>query len=231
VKISPLSAGIEPQINKDAHTVSFRLVTPGNYTLQFDDSPERALHIFTNHIEKEEDKPDPQDPNVICFGPGEWTVDSLSLSKGQTLYLAGGCVLHTNVNANFISDVKVCGRGILDGSAYEGWKGREAYVPLKFGHCKGTEIRDIVVLNSNAWVVEAYDCEDGVIDGLRIISSRPNGDGMSIQSCAHYKISNCFVRSWDDSLVVKNYDLNSDDIFFRDMQLWTDLAQSMEIGF
>ena len=231
VKISPLSYGITPVIDKAEHTVAFRIDTPDNYTIQFNDSPERAVHIFANPLESEEEIPDPDDPNVIYIGPGEWTMDTISLSKGQTLYLAGGSVVHTNVCANFVSDVTICGRGILDGSQYEGWKGRGAYVPLKFSHANGAVVKDVIVLNSNAWVVEAYDCENGLIDGLRIISSRPNGDGLSIQSCQNYTIDHCFVRTWDDSLVVKNYDTNSSDITFRNTQLWTDLAQSMEIGF
>ncbi|MBR1929947.1 MAG: hypothetical protein IJ833_00520 [Lachnospiraceae bacterium] len=231
VQISPLSYGIEPMVDADAHTVAFRIDTPDNYTIQFNHSPERAVHIFANPLETEEEIPNPDDPNVIYIGPGEWEMDSISLSKGQVLYLAGGSVVHSTVNANFVSDVTVCGRGILDGSQYEGWKGRSAYVPLKFSHCNKAVVKDIIVLNSNAWVVEVYDSENGVIDGLHIISSRPNGDGISIQSCQNYIIDNCFVRTWDDSLVVKNYDTNSSDIIFRNTQVWTDLAQSMEIGF
>lgn len=92
-------------------------------------------------------------------------------------------------------------------------------------------IRDIIVLNPNAWVCQAYDSHDGVIDGVKIITARPNGDGISLQSCQNYEVKNCFVRSWDDSLVVKNYDQNSSDIHFSQMQLWTDFAQSMEVGY
>lgn len=229
VKISPLSYGIEPEIDKEAHTVTFRIDTPDAYTLQFNDTPQRAVHIFANALET--DIPDPDDPNVIYIGPGEWNIESIMLKKGQTLYLAGGSVVHGIVNANFESDITVCGRGILDCSQLEGWQGKTAYIPLKFDHCKNVVIKDIMVLNANAWACQAYDSSDGVIDGVKIITSRPNGDGISIQSCQNYQIQNCFVRSWDDSLVVKNYDQNSADITFRNMQLWTDLAQSMEVGY
>ena len=44
-------------------------------------------------------------------------------------------------------------------------------------------------------------------------------------------MQNSFARTWDDSLVVKNYGRNTDGITFRNMILWTDLAQSMEIGY
>ncbi len=229
VKISPLSYGIEPQLDKDAHTVTFRVDTPDSYTIQFNNSPERALHVFANAIEL--DLPDFDDPNVIYIGPGEWNIESIMLKKGQTLYLAGGSVVHGIVNANFERDITVRGHGILDCSHLEGWQGRTAYIPLKFDHCRNVAIRDIIVLNANAWACQAYDSTDGVIDGVKIITARPNGDGISLQSCQNYQVKNCFVRSWDDSLVVKNYDVNSNGITFSHMQLWTDFAQSMEVGY
>ncbi len=229
VKISPLSYGIEPVIDKEAHTVTFRVSKPDTYTLQFNGAPERALHIFANEIET--DLPDFNDPNVIYIGPGEWNIESIMLKKGQTLYLAGGSVVHGIVNANFESDIKVCGRGILDGSHLAGWQGRSASIPLKFDYCKNVVIEDVIVLNSNAWACQAYNSSAGTIDGVKIITSRPNGDGISLQSCQNYQVSNCFVRSWDDSLVAKNYNQNSADITFSNMQLWTDFAQSMEVGY
>ncbi len=229
VKISPLSYDIIPEVDAEAHTVTFRVDTPDAYTLQFNNAPERAVHIFAYEIE--EDTPDPNDPNVIYLGPGEWDIDSLSLSSGQTVYLAGGCVAHGTLVGNFVSNITVKGHGILDGSGYEGWKGKEANIPLKFDYCDNVVIEDIIVLNANAWVCQGYNSKNGIIDGIKIISSRPNGDGISLQSCENYVVKNGFVRSWDDSLVVKNYDKNSTDITFSNMQLWTDLAQSMEVGF
>ena len=82
-----------------------------------------------------------------------------------------------------------------------------------------------------SWGLQAYDVVGGTIDGLKMITARPNGDGLSIQSCKNFNISNCFIRTWDDSLVVKNYDVSSSKITFKNIQVWTDLAQSMEIGF
>lgn len=119
VKISPLSYDLEPEIDKEAHTVTFRVDTPDTYTIQFNDSPQRALHIFANAIEL--DLPDFDDPNVIYIGPGEWDIESIMLKKGQTLYLAGGSVVHGIVNANFERDITVRGHGILDCSHLEGW--------------------------------------------------------------------------------------------------------------
>lgn len=229
VQISPLSAQIAGTISEDRHTVRFVLDTPGNYTVQFNGMPERALHLFTNPPEEQSFAE--TDEDVIYIGPGEWIVESINLKDGQTLYLAGGAVLHGIVNANFAKDVTVCGRGILDGSLLEGWKGKSAYVPLSFNSCEGVTVKDVIVLNPNAWAFQGFDSTKLQVDGLRVITPRPNGDGISLQSCKEADIRNCFVRSWDDSLVVKNYAGSSRDIRFAKMQLWTDFAQSMEIGY
>ncbi len=231
VKISPVEDGIVPEIDKANHTVRFKITEPKAYTLTFNQSPERAVHIFANPLEV--NPPKEGDENVIYIGPGEWKIDAIMLEDNQTLYLAGGAVVHSIIQANHAKNIKVMGRGIIDGSTYRGWHATTAMVPLKFDNCDNVEIHDIIALNPNAWVCNAEGSKNGLIDGLKIISSRPNGDGITLQSVENYTIQNCFVRSWDDSLVVKNYSKDSDahNITFRNNQVWTDLAQSCEIGF
>lgn len=229
VKISPVAAGIEPVIDAANHKVIFTITEHGNYTLTFNDSPARALHIFTNPVET--DAPNPEDENIVYIGPGEWNIESIMLEDNQTLYISGGAVIHGIVNANYAENIKVLGRGIIDGSQYKTWGGSTAYVPLKFDNCENIELRDVIVLNPNAWVLNSMSTKEALVDGVRIVSSRPNGDGITLQSCENYTVQNCFVRSWDDSLVVKNYIGDSNKITFKNNQLWTDLAQSMEIGF
>lgn len=229
VKVSPLIYDIEAEIDKDNSTVTFVITKPDNYTVTFNESPERAVHIFANSIDTE--KYLPEDENVIYIGPGEWDMGTIMLKDGQTLYLAGGAVVHGVVNAEFAKDITVKGRGIIDGSHLPGWKGEDHHIPLKFDHCENVKIEDIIVLNANAWVCQGFDSKNGVIDGVRIISARPNGDGITLQSCENYEIKNCFVRTWDDSLVIKNYDRSSRNITFTNIQIWTDFAQSMEVGY
>ena len=229
VKVSPVRYGIEAELDKENSTVTFMITKPDNYTVTFNDAPERAVHIFANAIETESYSA--EDGNVIYIGPGEWDMETIRPEDGQTLYIAGGAVVHGIVNADFGKNITVKGRGILDGSHLPGWMGKDQYVPLKFDHCENVKIEDIIVLNANAWVCQGFDSKHGVIDGVRIISARPNGDGITLQSCENYEIKNCFVRTWDDSLVIKNYDGSSNHITFAHMQLWTDFAQSMEVGY
>lgn len=229
VNIRPLSYDIKPEIDVDNHTVTFRISEPDTYTVEFNNSTHRALHIFANEIE--EDAPSPDDENVLYIGPGEWNIDSIVLQSGQTLYISGGAVVHSTVNANVVNNVKVKGRGILDGSQYRGWKGRSAKIPLVFNNCNNFTVEGIIELNANAWGFQAYNCIGGTVENVKMITPRPNGDGISLQSSKSVTVDKCFIRSWDDSVVVKNYDGNSTNIRFKNLQIWTDLAQSMEIGY
>ena len=70
------------------------------------------------------------------------------------------------------------------------------------------------------------------MNNIKIITARQNGDGISVQSCKNVNINGGFVRSWDDSLVVKNVERGTTkDVTFDGVTVWTDLAQSMEVGY
>ncbi|MDR1687693.1 MAG: hypothetical protein LBS21_03665 [Clostridiales bacterium] len=225
--ISPLSYGITPDVaNRHA---TFTITEPGFYTVQFNGSGKKAVHIFANP--QETDIPDRNDPNVIWVDPGEWNIENIALQSGQTLYVSGGAVVHGTISAQFASNITVRGRGIIDGSNWPSWGGQEAHVPIDFRYCTNVSTEGIIFHNSNAWVFNSFETERGSIENVKIISARPNGDGFTLQSCRDYTVQNCFVRSWDDSCVVKNYEGNSNNVTFRDIVIWTDLAQSCEIGY
>ncbi|GHV40448.1 hypothetical protein FACS189490_05620 [Clostridia bacterium] len=226
--VSPLASGIKPEIK--GNSVSFKITEPGQYTVQFNNSPYRAAHIFANSLETT--IPDKNDPNVLWVEPGEWTVEEgIQLLTGQTLYLSGGAVLHATVSAQFAENVKILGRGMIDGGIWDTWRGSNAKVPVDFRYCKNVEVEGIIINNSNAWCFNAFETEHAVVDNVKIISARPNGDGFTLQSCRDFVVKNGFSRTWDDSLVVKNYEGNTDGITFSNMLVWTDLAQSCEIGY
>ncbi|MCQ2454271.1 MAG: glycosyl hydrolase family 28 protein, partial [Clostridia bacterium] len=227
--VQPLSYGIVPEV-KD-NTVSFLITEPGQYTVVFNGSVNKALHIFANPLET--DIPDPNDPDVLYIGPGEWVMDAIALSDGQTLYLSGGAVLHSILSVANVKNVTIRGRGMIDGSDYAAWNqpGSYARVPIDLNHSKNITVEGICIVNSNCWNVNSYSSKDVTIDNVKVISGRQNGDGFTFQSCTNHVVTNSFVRSWDDSLVIKNYSGSTKGITFKNMQVWTDLAQSMEIGY
>lgn len=227
--VMPASSGIKPEVSEG--TVRFSVTQPGQYTVIFNGDVNKALHIFVNPIE--ENAPDPEDPNVYYIGPGEWVMDAIALHDGETLYISGGAVLHSIISVAGAKDVRICGRGIIDGSDYPAWNqpGSYARVPINLDHSKNVTVEDVIVANSNCWNVNSYSCMDVTMNNVKVISGRQNGDGFTFQSCTNHTVTNCFARTWDDSLVIKNYSGSTKGITFRNCQIWTDLAQSMEIGY
>ena len=227
--VLPTAAGIVPEV--EGGVVRFEISEPGQYTVIFNDNVNKALHLFANP--PEENVPDPDDPGVYYIGPGEWVMDAIALKDNETLYISGGAVLHSIVSVTNAKNVRICGRGILDGSDYPAWNqpGSYARVPINLDHSKNLSVEGIIVANSNCWNVNSYSSKNVEIHNVKVISGRQNGDGFTFQSCTNHTVTDCFARTWDDSLVLKNYSGSTKGITFRNCQIWTDLAQSMEIGY
>lgn len=226
--VSPLGKGIATEI--DGRHIRFTIEDPGQYVVQINGSAREAFHLFVNA--PEENLPDQTNPNVLWIEPGEWTIpDGIQLKSGQTLYISAGAVVHTTVSAQFGSNIKIRGRGMIDGGIWDSWKGQDAHVPVDFRYCSDIYVEGVIINNSNAWCFNSFETENALVENVKIISARPNGDGFTLQSCRNVTVQNGFARTWDDSLVVKNYGTNTDGIVFRNMLLWTDLAQSMEVGY
>ena len=227
--VLPSSYGITPEVANGR--VSFSITEPGFYTVVYNDNVNKATHIFANPPET--DIPDKNDPNVFFIEPGHWTIDSIVLKSDQTLYISGGAVLNTVVVVDNAVNVTIRGRGMIDGSDYPGHNqpGSYARVPVDIRNSKNITAEGFIIVNSNCWNFNSYMTDTANISNIKIISGRQNGDGFTFQSCKNHTVTDSFARTWDDSLVVKNYSGSSRDITFKNIQIWTDLAQSMEIGY
>lgn len=223
--VRPLAAGIMP--DTEGEKVSFSLPGPGNYTVEFNGQEEGALHLFISAPDPE--KPDPDDPKVRWFGPGVHRDQMITVRSGETIYLDEGCVLYGQIYCGLGKNFTVAGPGVLCGSIYDRY--RDTIVPVNLSNCSDFTIRDVTILDPSAWTVNLLKCKNAVIDNVKIVSARSNSDGFTFQNCEDILVKNCFVRSWDDSLVVKGYGGDVRGITFDSCILWTDLAQCCEIGY
>ena len=223
--VRPLSLEIEARV-EDGRIV-FEAPSPSSLTVEFDGRYDRVLHLFLN--EPDEKKPDPASPGVRYFGPGVHKDVIVDIKDGETVYLDDGCLLYGVLRCDGAKDFTIAGHGALCGSVYDRW--RDTVVPVDLTRAKNFRVRDITILDPAAWTFNLYLCEDGEVDRVRIVSARSNSDGLTFQTCRRIAARNCFVRSWDDCLVVKGYDGDVDDILFENCVLWTDLAQSLEVGY
>lgn len=246
-KLRPLSAGIIPVANLEERSLTFEISSTGNYVLEINGDISRTIHFFVSEITKEKFKPDTE--KYLYFEPGIHTKDNnslidqnnqITLTSNTTVFLAPGAVVRGRFYARDAEEIKILGKGIISGSTFErNARTGSATIPIDFNNCRNVHLSDFSILDPAGWAVNFYFIENSKIENLKIITSRSNGDGISIQSCKGITVDGCFVRSWDDGLVVKNYPRwenhsvhgETKNIVFSNCTLWTDLAQAMEIGY
>jgi len=242
--IRPLSAKVAPFFDNSRRVIYFTIDNPGSYTIEL--SAKRVIHLFASAIGRESSV---KEKATMIFAPGihnhenDARIDANNLchlSSNSIVYLAPGCLFRGGFVGDNSSNITIGGYGFIDGSAFErNADNGSKLIPLDFNFCTNLVFSGFSVLDPAGWCFNLYFGNTIAITNVNIISSRSNGDGISIQSCQNVEVKSCFIRSWDDSLVVKNYNQWSNSsiegitrhIHFSSCRIWTDLAQSMEIGY
>jgi len=231
VAIRPASYNIKPGI--EDNKITFQMLKPGYVTLEVN-GIHHALHLFASELE--ENAPNQGDANVRYFGPGVHNAGRIDLKSGETVYIAGGAVVHGIINAREASNINVLGRGILDSSTFE----REGNPgPISFHGCENIRIDGIVIRDPNVWTVTTTNCKHLAISNIKLIGLwRYNADGIDIVNSQDVTIDRCFVRSYDDSIVIKGLkgvrqpigDQPVKDVKVSDCVIWNDWGRALEIG-
>ena len=100
VTVRPLSYGIEPRV--EGNTLRFRISQPDVYTVEYQGSSSKAMHIFANAID--EDAPTESTDTVKYIGPGAWIADTMVLEDGMDVYISGGAVIRGTLIGNKVHD-------------------------------------------------------------------------------------------------------------------------------
>lgn len=230
--VSPLVYGIQPEVNDNK--ILFDLEYSDSYVVEYNGDYKTAIHIFANTIEenpitKEEAK---ADDSIVYIGPGVYKADAIPVKSNSTIYIAGGAFVYGQIRTEGLENVEIRGRGIISGAIYNRRSESEYTIPIEIRSSNNVKISDISFLDPAGWTIALYKSSNIELNNIKIISARQNGDGISVQSCNNVIVKDGFVRTWDDSLVVKNVDRGTtSNIVFDDISVWTDLAQSMEVGY
>ena len=226
--VRPVGSGIVPTVS--GNTVTFTITKAGQYSVEINGTVKNAVMLFANNIEAA------PSGNVKIVPAGIYK-DNITINAGaevNEIYLAPGAVVQGKILFNNCSSGKLSGKGIIDGSPFTPWLDNRniAVLPIELWDAKNISISGVTIINPNAWCVQVQNSTNVTIDNIKMISANPNGDGISIQSSNKVTVTNSFIRTWDDSLVVKNYGkVFSTDITFDNCIVWNDLAQCMEIGY
>lgn len=230
--VSPIGYGIQTKVENNV--ISFDLAYPSNYVVEYNNDPDKAIHLFANPIEEDPITAEEaaKDDSIVYIGPGLYKADAIPTESNTTIYLAGGAYVYGQIRTEGLENITVRGHGILSGSIYNRRSESEYTIPIVIRTSNNITIKDITILDPAGWTIALWKSKNITIDNVKIITARQNGDGISVQSCENVTVTGGFVRTWDDSLVVKNEDRGSTkDILFDGVTVWTDLAQSMEVGY
>jgi polygalacturonase len=132
-----------------------------------------------------------------------------------------------------LENVSITGRGVLDGQGAAWWDAHHKTAdmrknlgltdrepenppgaPLKWPRprminlyrSRNVLIQGLSIVNSPSWNVHPVLCEDVCIEGLSIVNpgNSPNTDGIAPDSCKNVRISDCYISTGDDCIVIKS---------------------------
>ncbi len=257
VVVRPLSRGIKAQVNEC--TVTLVLHTVGAYTVEADGFHE-ALHIFFDPVKDFESYTQGVD-TVLHYGAGVHDVGRVELSSNTAVIVDRDAWVYGSFMAVNAQNITICGYGILDGSKemrttnhsllplnYYGPipKEREAFLTYLSGHqvldgilrfysCKNIRVEGVILHDAASFALIPANCEHVVIDNVKTIGMwQYNADGIDLFNCRNVTIRNCFMRNFDDCIVLKGIcgwdEWAMEHILVENCVTWCDWGRNLEIG-
>jgi polygalacturonase len=235
VDVRPRILGIKPEF-KDS-TIRFRLEKPCNISIELNgEFSNKPLFLFANPPEK--NPPIKHGKGIHYFESGKvYTPGIIEVKSGEIVYIEGGAVVYGMIHAENASDIKILGRGILEGSKnqeYLNGKWRR-FIDLK--DCKDIRIEGITLVNSPTWQIVTINCDNVSISHVKIVSNNGGDDGIDIVRSRNVLVEGCFIHTKDDCIAIKsNFDypgnVTNQNIMVTNSVFWnTEWGNALEIGF
>jgi hypothetical protein len=187
--IRPKSLGITGKV--DGQELTFTIPGPQKLYIEINGLPHLA--IFANPLEV--NSPKQGDPGVIYFGPGNHNPGQITLQNNQTIYIAGGAIVNSDVRGNDLHDVKIKGRGLLQGN-------------VKISNTTNLRVEGIFIRNTKGWTNTLTNCSHSSYINVKVFGYHAiySVDGINPVSCKDFTISDCFIRCRDDCIAIKSMD-------------------------
>ena len=228
-KVLPTSLEIVPII--EGRRLTFSLAGPKPVTIEINGNWVGALHLFANPPEA--DVPQPDDPNVIYFGPGIHEVAGVTVGSGKTVYVAAGAVVKgTGDRRGPVFTLEgersgLRGRGIIDGSLCPTHSRN-----LLLVRGKDISVDGVIFRDSSVWTIPIRRTDRVTVKNVKLLGYRANSDGIDVCNSRDVLIEGCFIRTLDDLIVVKadRGQGQARRIVARKCVLWNEVAHALSIG-
>ena len=238
VAVRPISRGI-PFVVK-GRSIRLQLAHPGQLTVELD-GIHHALHLFADPPAF--NAPKAGDAHLLYFGPGVHRPGRVNLVSGETVYVAGGAVVYAAISGRGLTGVRIFGRGIIDTSEFtRGEGGFSENMPegsIRLSDSTDIKIEGVILRDSPEYGISCYGCRGVSISRIKEIGFwRYNTDGIDICNSENVDIRDSFVRSFDDSIVIKGVKGEREDYNQRptrniratNLVLWCDWGRALEVG-
>jgi len=235
VDIRPLRTGLKANYTSD-NSFNFKLKQPETLSLELNGRiRQQPLFVFAG--KPETNRPTKSDKNVIWYEGGKLYKNvKLELQDNQTVYIEGGAVVQGYIFAKGKKNIRICGRGILDGSINKNDPTcKNRFISLH--DCENIDIEGITLHNATTWQVALFHCNKANIRDIRIVSESGSDDGMDICRCTNVLIDGVFAHTKDDCIAIKSqgdYPATdpTDNILIKNCVFWNSIwGNAIEIGF
>ena len=226
--LRPRSKGIICDV--DGRTVRFTVREPGQYSLELG-GRHGNLHIFANPAR---DFTKEREQATYRFDAGIHEAGDIVLHSGESVYLDAGAVVHGCLSADDAKNIAVYGYGIFDNSRVTERRGT-----MSFRRCENVILDGFILRDSSAWTITTYNCSDLLYRNLKAIGMwRYNSDGFDFVNSQNVRVTDCFLRTFDDTIVLKGLRLknkwcewmNEENFIIENCVLWCDWGGSVEFG-
>jgi len=185
---------VSRHITANIHNNILEFSLPGPDKLYIEINKLAPLCFIANPLETEH--PAQSDPNIRYFGPGVHRPGLMTLKDNDAVYIAGGAVVYGGIRVEGASDIRVFGRGILDG-------GFEHRRMVKLQDGKHITFSGIMIRNGVTWTNTLINCTDVTYQDVKVVSFGPGGDGINPLGSRQVTIDHCFLRCTDDCIAIK----------------------------
>ncbi len=257
VLVRPLSRGVTARA--EGSTVTLTLPAPGAYTVEADGFHE-ALHIFFDPVKDFEPCAEGA-KTVLRYGAGIHEIGRVELCSDTAVIIDRDAVIYGSFIAINAENVTVCGYGVIDGSREKRVSGdrllplnyhasipaeREEFLQfladtrvldgiLRFYRCNNVRVEGVTLRDASTFALIPANCDGVLIDNIKTVGMwRYNADGIDLFNCKNAVIRNCFLRDFDDCIVLKGIagwdEWSMENILVENCVTWCDWGRNLEIG-
>ena len=257
VLVRPLSKGVTAEVKGSTATIT--LTTPGAYTVEADGF-HNALHIFFDPVKDFGPCAEGME-TVLRYGAGVHEIGDVEIFSNTAVILDRNAVIYGSFTAVNAENIAFCGYGVVDGSREKRVSGddllplnyygripteREEFFSylkenrvlkgiLRFYRCRNIRVEGVTLRDASTFALIPAQCEDMVIDNIKTIGMwRYNADGIDLFNCRRVVIRSCFLRDFDDCIVLKGIagwdEWDMEHILVENCVTWCDWGRNLEIG-